>query len=360
MIAGFLLAAATSVRLSFAFCFLPFALSVLYGGTALDARRRGLALIGAGLAACVAFVPEWLFLWETPRAFVFGNLEYPRLNTLFYASLGGAGAMTWPGKAYHLVQTFITDPGNAVLFALFLTAVVTVVWNRNVKSASNAEIWLLLGLVAALLVGSWGPTPAQYQYYYQMVPFMVLLVFHAVARRPDLVPRWRSVVGWATVVVVATGLPRWYWPVIRVASPECWTPVAVHTTSTWIAQHTPPGARVLTTDIAVPLETGLAAYPEYAVGRHALHIGPFVSADRRRMLHVAWGEELARVLKERPADAVFFDRRVVGDSVSLIDYAKARGFRPLASPDGNYELWVAPEPDVVAKPEGASLFLGSR
>jgi hypothetical protein len=145
---------------------------------------------------------------------------------------------------------------------------------------------------------------------------------------------------------VATGLARWYWPVIRLFSPQRWTPVAVHDTSDWLKAHTPPGGRVLTTDVAVPLEAGLTVYPEYAVGRHVLHVGPFLSTDELHSLRIAWGEEQGRVLRERPADAVFMDRRVTKDSASLIEYARGRGFRPMASPDGRYELWVAPADQV--------------
>jgi hypothetical protein len=344
--AGFFLALATGIRLSFAFCFVPFALAVLFGGALTDAHRRAVALAAALLAACLAFVPAWVFLWEAPRAFIFGNLEYPRLNTRFYQALVGAGAMTLPGKAFHLVQTFVSDPGNAVLLLLFVVALAVMLWPQPEKSPRDVERFLLPGVVAALLVGSWGPTPTQYQYYYQMLPFFVLTIFHAVARQPAVVLRWTRAIGIATGIVLATGLPRWYWPIVRILSPGRWTTVCVHDTSVWVKRHTPPGATVLTTDSAVPLETGLEVYREYAVGRHAFHIGPFLSADRRRLMHIAWGEELERVLQERPADAIFVDHRVVFDSVSLIDYARAWGFEPIASPDGNYDLWIAPESGV--------------
>jgi hypothetical protein len=340
--AGFFLACATGIRLSFAFCFVPFAASVLFGAAPMNARWRLAALGAAILAAVQAFLPAVVLLLEAPREFVFGNLRYPRLNTQFYRE-ARSGAMDLPGKAYHLGQTFVSDPGNLALLVLFVAAVVVLVRVRAWRSPRGGEVVLLLGLIVALLAGSWGPTPTQYQYYYQMLPFMVLAIFHAVARHPAAAARWVRAVGVAAVVVVATGLPRWYWPVVRVFSPQRWTPVAVHNASVWLKRHTPPGGRVLTTDTAVPLEAGLTVYPEYAVGRHALHIGRFMSADERRTLRIAYGEELGRVLAERPADAVFVDRRVLGDCTALIEYATARGFRPMTSPDGAYELWVRPE-----------------
>jgi hypothetical protein len=347
VVAGFLLATATGIRLSLAFCFVPFAVSVLFSAAPMDARRRIIALAAATLAAVFAFVPAWVFLLEAPRAFVFGNVGYAKLNTRYY-ELVGSGAMTLPGKAYHLGQTFISDPGNALLLLLFVAALIVGAWQRAATSPRDGELFLLFGLIPTLLIGSWGPTPTQYQYYYQMVPFLVLAIFHVIARRPETSQGWARAIGVATVVVVATGLPRWYWPIIHVASPQRWTTTAVHDASIWIGAHTSPGARVLTIDLAVPLETGLAVYPEYAVGRHPLHVARFLTAKERRALRIAWGEELQRVLNERPADAVFVDRRVVGDCAELIAYARSRGFEPITSPDGRFELWVAPETSVIS------------
>jgi hypothetical protein len=341
--AGFCVGLAIDFRLSLAVCFVPFVLSLAIA--AMPVSRRLLALSGAALAALVACLPACIFLFEAPRAFLFGNLQYPQLNTRFYQQ-AGSGAMNLPGKAYHLAQTFVADPGNLVVLLLFFAAVVYLLRPRATKSPRAGEVYLLLGLVVALLIGSWGPTPTQYQYYYQMLPFLVLTIFYAAAGQPETSRHWIRGIGIAAIVAVATGLPRWYWPVIRIASPQRWTTFAVHDASLWLKDHTPPGGRVLTTDLAVPLEAGIAVYPEYAVGRHVLHVGSYLSPQERRTLQIAWGEELRRVLAERPADAVFVDRRVLGDSAALIEYARARGFQPIGSPDGGYELWVAPVVDV--------------
>jgi hypothetical protein len=250
--------------------------------------------------------------------------------------------MSLPGKAYHLAQTFFSDPSNAALVLLFVASLVALVRRGDGKWRRDGELILLLGLVAVLLVGSWGPTPTQYQYYYQVVPFLVLATFQAIARLPDTSARWARVIGVTAVVALVVGLPRWYWPVIHVGSPQRWTPVAVHQAGGWVRTQLPPEARVLTTDVAIPLEAGLTVYPEYATGRHSLHVAPFLSPQQRRSLHVAWAEELDQMLAERPPDAVFLDCRVRADSMVLIAYAQRQGFRPIQSPDGKYELWIAP------------------
>jgi hypothetical protein len=351
--AGFLLAIATGIRLSLAVTFVPCALSLAFGNIPITWRRRVLALVGAMVAASVAFLPVWQLLLKAPREFVFGNFEYASLNTQYYQALGGGGPMNLLGKVYHLLQTFLTDPGNAALLIFFLAALVAMV-RRAGDVAGDGEILFLLGFVIALLIGSWGPTPTQYQYYFQLLPFLVLTVWSVVARRPESAGGWARAVGIAAVVAIGTGLPRWYWPIIRLTTPQRWTPVVAHHDAAWLRRQMPSGGKVLTTDVAIPLEAELAVYPEYAVGRHPIHVAPFLAPRQRRTQRIAWAEELDRLLVERPADAVFVDRRVELDSADLLAYARKRGYRMIPSPDGQYELWSPQETGVTASRENPS------
>jgi hypothetical protein len=63
-----------------------------------------------------------------------------------------------------------------------------------------------------------------------------------------------------------------------------------------------------------------------------------------RGLRIVWRQELDRVPSDRSADAVVFDRQVVGDSLALIDRARARGFAPFSSAEGKFESWGARRP----------------
>jgi 4-amino-4-deoxy-L-arabinose transferase-like glycosyltransferase len=344
--AGFLAGAAAGIRLSFALTFLVFVPSLLLSPSALTLRRRLTALGLAVLAACVALVPAFVHMAETPDAFFFGNLGYARLNTIFYRNVAEPSPIALPARLGHGVFTFVSDPSNAALLALFVLAVLALVRKgRTWESRHRSPLLLLLGLLATLAVGALGPAPAQYQYHYMLLPFLALATLYAVAaqgRERAARRRWGRLVLAGALLAAATGLPRWYWPVIYLPTPERWTTVQVHRAGEWVRAHVPAGARVLTIDPLVPLEGGVTVYPEYAVGRFVMHVGRYMTPAERQRFQMAWGEELDRRLAERPPDAILCSHRLLPLAVPLEQYASAHGFRPVETADGAYRLWVRP------------------
>jgi hypothetical protein len=345
--AGFLVGLAIGIRLSFALVIIPFAVSLLCSRSALSWRRRGAALGGAMLAAVLALLPALGHLAASRDQFVFGNLGYARLNTIFYAHLDGPGPISLPARLGHGLTTFLGDPGNAALLLLVGLALVALVrrgrqWRPRYRSA----LGLLLGLQPALWAGALGPAPSQYQYFYMVVPFLALVVLYALAAErfdPSAMRHWRRLVLAGAIIAGATGLPRWYWGVIHLAAPERWTPVQVHRLGEWVAAHVPPDGPVLTIDPLVPLEGRVAVYPEFAVGRFVMHVGRYMSACERHRYQMAWGAELDQLLAQRPPAAVLTSRRLGLLTGEVERYAAEHGFVTQDSPDGEYRLWTPPE-----------------
>jgi 4-amino-4-deoxy-L-arabinose transferase-like glycosyltransferase len=341
--AGALAGLALCIRLSFALIVLPLALSLLCGRSALTWRQRWLGLGLATGTALLVLSPALVHLWAQPEAFLFGNLGYARLNTLFYKTVQSP-AMNLPQKLLHLGQSFLTDPGNAVLLLL---AVWLLGWRffrlRAWRSKYGNELLLVLGFLPALLAGCWGPTPTQYQYYYMLLPFLTLGILYLLALEsadPAVWLRYRRVLAAGAIVVGLTGLPRWYRDVIQVASPEKWVPVSVDRLGEWIRSRCPAEGRVLTLDPLVPLEGGVRVYPDYAVGRFFAHVGKHMSAAERQRHHILWAEQVEELLTRRPPDAVFCDRRTRDMSLDFIHYAEGHCFQKLDAPDGTGTLWV--------------------
>jgi hypothetical protein len=341
--AGALAGLALCIRLSFALIVLPLALSLLFGRSALTPRQRVLGLGLAMAAALVVLTPALVHLWSQPEAFLFGNLGYARLNTLFYSTVRSP-AMNLPQKLLHLLQSFFSDPGNAVLFLLALWLLG---WRyfrlRAWRSRYGNELLLVMGFLPALLAGCWGPTPTQYQYYYMLLPFLTLGILYLLAlesTRPTAWLHYRRLLAIGVLVVGLTGLPRWYWPVVQIASPEKWVPMSVDVLGEWIRTQCPAEGRVLTLDPLFPLEGGVRVYPDYAVGRFFVHVGEHMSAADRQRHHILWAEQVEQLLARQPPDAVFCDRRTRHMSLAFIHYAEGHGFHKLDAPDGTGTLWV--------------------
>jgi hypothetical protein len=163
--AGFFAALAAGIRLTFAPIFLPLILSLLLGPSPFIRRQRGLALLLAAIAALVALSPAIWLATIAPQKFLFGNLGYPRLSTMYYAGWDHHG-MTFTGKILSMLQTFVADPGgNPFLLAAFIAAVFyPPLPAYQERGQIRAEFRLVLGILAALWIGVMAPTPIQQQY----------------------------------------------------------------------------------------------------------------------------------------------------------------------------------------------------
>lgn len=346
-VSGALLGAAIGLRLSFAFAFLPFALSLFTARSPLTPRQRLRALALAAGAALLVLLPAFRLWARSPEQFVFGNVGYPHYSTQMYISVDQIRNISLPGKCLYLIRVFVTDPGNLVLFVWTAFALgVQFVKRRQWRSEYANELWLLVGLLPVLLIGAFGPSPVFPQYLYMLLPFMTLLVLYSIAADQNLqhiVNRWKRIVSIGLLLAAGTGLPRWYHYISNAPFPDRWTPVLVHDVGTWIRQNVPEGGRVLTIDPVFAQEGGLEVYPEFGVGRFIMLVGHLMTPEDRARYDMAWGEHLDRVVEQNPPAAVFLHRRTYDLSGPLRQYAETHGFKKIEAPNGAFQLWVRPE-----------------
>jgi hypothetical protein len=351
LLSGALFGVATCIRLSIAPAALPLAASLVVpalGASGKTWRKRLAAVAYFGLGGLVASLPGLALMYEVPERFFFGNVTYARYYGAF-AQATSVTAITPLGKIGYLVTTAVSDPGNLLLFGL---ASVWLVRLPRRWRGGAADQLLLACLLAALWLGAMAPTKAHYQYNYVLLPFIVIAGWETIAAdRGDPVRfvRWCRIVGIGTAITVVTGLPRWYWGLINLASPQAWVPVQVHATGVWVDGQLPPGARVMTIDPLIALEGGRDVYPQFATGRLVFNVGSFISAADRRKFDMAFGSELAALMEREPPGAFLYD---VGLEILVPDfvaYARAHGFRSIDLPDGDYRLWVGLAADALPR-----------
>jgi len=351
-LAGAMAGMSLGIRLSFALIVVPMGISLLVGASAWTRRGRVVALGAAVGGALVMLIPAFIPWMQDPDTFFFGNLGYAELSRRFYAG-HGEGYATLPAKVWYLFRKFFSDPGNAFLLLAGSYSLGFAYWRlRAWRSRFANELGLLMGLMPALLIGAWGPTPAQQQYFFMLLPFLTLAGIYAMALDCEStigLQRWRHIVLWAALLPALIGFPRWYWQAAYLPDVDAWTPMRVHQVGEWMKYHCPPGARVMTAEPLFPLEAGMEAYPEYAVGRFVFHVGELMQPEERAHYQMAWGEQLDRVLTDRPPDAIF--RHTKSPTEPLAAYARQHGFRKLEYPfvyrDLNpqrsieiFELWI--------------------
>ncbi len=344
-LAGALAGLSLGIRLSFALIVLPMGAWVFIGPSALTRRQRGLAFVLALAGACLVLLPAFWSWANNPDAFVFGNLGFAGVSTRAYLR-SNEGYHSLGGKFLYLFRKFFADPGNAFVFLIAVYGLAYVYWKRRAWQSPLAnEFGLMFGFLPMLLIGAWGPSPVQQQYYYMLLPFLALAGLYAMAlecSEPRALQRWRRVVFWAALMPALIGFPRWYWTAIYLPFPDKWTPMRVASIGEWIKSQCPAHTRVLTTDPLFPLEGGLDAYQEFATGRFILQVSDLMQPEERQRFHMSWGEELERVLQERPPQAIFWHSK--GPDF-LAQYAQKHGFHKTEKQFSNIEISGANEPE---------------
>jgi len=274
--------------------------------------------------------------------FVFGNLDYPRLNARLFELPGRQPQMTTLGNLAFFAERFFRDPGDAVLLVLFVYFTGFVAWRaRAWQGPHRNALWLVLGVLAFLLVGTAAPSPPQSQYAFALLPFMILAVFYAAASAPvpNRLPGWARAIAIITIAIALTKAPKRYDYIVELPRLSHWTSVQQRALGERIAALTTPDALILTTAPIAAIAGGLRVYPEFATGIFAWRAAPILDPLARQRQRLVSPAELEALWARRPPDALLVTR---GDGLvqPLVELGRARGYRPVEMADQSHVIWL--------------------
>ena len=338
--AGFLLGLAVGTRVSFLTAVVAFLPAYLFHPRAESARSKArlAALFCAGLA--LALLPTLLLFLLAPRQFIFGNLTYAGLNTLYRESTGFVGPMTFSEKLLYVNERFLGQPGNIVLLVLWaLAALCALVYLRQ-KHPPRFEFFFLLALPLSLLLGSFLPTPLWYQYFYAPLPFLVLATIYVLGRLGRVGKRWQGA-GIAVLLCAALAVnffhykqypnPRW------LLKPGLWYPMRTRVIGYQIQQRV-GNQPVLTLSPLFPLDGGSDIYAPFATGPFAWRVAPLVSVNQRQAFMLYNESELRALLAQQPPGGVLTGLEHQAEGF-LVNYARQQGYQPVPISE-DLTLWL--------------------
>ncbi len=340
ILTGLLLGFAVGARLSFAPLFLPFAAAILIETSTYKEKTRQLALFGLG--ATSGLLPALATFVLAPQQFIFGNVEYHQLNEIYRNASGYTRAMTLNGKVDYMWSVFGEAGTLFLLIAVgsLVAVVVTLVRWQRVRLKTQAEFLFLASLLPFLLVGILAPTPSWYQYFYVLIPFLILALLYGVKAVTGLGRggKWSiTVLPLLAIVSIANGLPA-YLGLGGSLSPERWVPNEAHQTGLEIAAASK--GEVLTLAPLLPLEGGAAIYPQFASGPFIWRIGPYLPPGEEREMRLVTQQNLESFLSANPPQSIYVGREADQEG-PLTDYARAHGYSAKTLTDGT-TLWLAP------------------
>ena len=351
---GLLAGLATGVRLSYAVLCPLLAASAAAIPAPRRERLRNAALVLAGVA--VAGIPAAILFVIAPKAFGYGNILYPELNSLYRDVLRYWADNGLPAKLGFFVERVLAKPANLALLLGTLALGVLGLVARLRDAVSRHAVYLMLLASILLLLTAFAPTPAWYQYYFAFVPLAILTCAVVIARLRTAGLQQAALLTGAAVAGLGIALGTWDAQIVRrLQSPSTWVPIQVHQLGLRMAQDVRVGP-VLTLGPVLAMEGGLSTYEAFATGPFTWRVAHIIPEANRRLVGWVGRDDLDAYLTICSPSAVLTGLETENDGFEpgqrgnleapLESYARRMGYRriPLQVTfiEGEISLWKAP------------------
>jgi hypothetical protein len=310
----------------------------------------------AGLV--IAALPMLVLVLLAPNGFLYGNIVYTRLNTIYYQELHFKTGMDLGSKISGFLSNTLSSPLDFILYVLLLFVGITSFVNYlRKKSLIDLNKLAVATFAFTLFLTAFAPTPLQQQYYFAPLPFLVIiltLIGFAIYQKHKLF-FYLAILG--LLFSLNPGL-KTYNPLNDLeylSKTSQWTPIQVHDFGDEIKQFVPKG-RILTLSPMIPLEAGYDIYPFTITGPFSWRTSLLLTPQRRMLYGVISPEELSGLLKQDPPDGILtgfetpnagFIRNDPGTlETPFINYAIDNKYKPISLYAAFIQrpiiLWVRP------------------
>ena len=298
----------------------------------------------------VALLPLlWLFA-TAPQQFIFGNLGYPRLNSIYRLDVPVAyngnipvyGARSLIDKLGFVWTDVISQPPNLLIFTLlafFGWGVLATHLRRNDdQSFRNIFVFFAIPLIG---VGSISPTPTWYQYFYAPFPFALLAISLGLAyltQPADRARKWFMLLLLLLTCMANLFSLQDFRRISFLRYVDLWKPLIVHQVGQDLRHLVGANGRVFTIAPLYALEGGLRVYAPMATGSFAFRTGSLLSEEQRQLQGIISKENLAAYLDGDMPDGILVGFEPFIEA-PLIQFATLKGYNPQPL-DNQLTLWV--------------------
>ncbi|MHA3772063.1 hypothetical protein ACXR0O_11050 [Verrucomicrobiota bacterium sgz303538] len=328
-VAGVLGGLSAGSRLTFGPMLIPlFIVAWLVPGSRALRVRHGLAW---SLGAFLGLLPSLWLLCLSPEGFLFGNFEFPRLRVSDATNFRVQKTIRLSAKFRYFLKEVMRP--SWPLFLLFLGIGVRPAWTWLRTRQGSAISGLVLLVFPFALFGCFAPTRYQYQHFFGVIGLVALGVTAAL---PSALRRYgrRNVLRGAVIATVAGVCAGYFTDRVKdrytlINEPmNSWFAWDLHKQVAEFRSYVPSG-RILTLAPVLPLEAGLAVYPQFAAGPFGWKSAHLVRPDRRSSLHLVAPADLEQMLASNPPAGILTGVEDEELEKPIIAYAKAHGYQPV-------------------------------
>ena len=306
-LSGILLGMAIGTRLSYATVIIPYLGAFLIFPSQRSRTVKYLHIIAFSIGVSLGLLPSIVLFIVSPKFFVVGNVIYPKLNPVYRNLLLHRSGMTITGKIIYFITEVISSPLNMLLYlGLYVLMVVVAVKSLLMKASTNLSLVFAFGVSLFLLIGSFGPTPSWYQYFYAPIPFLILGLFFGIGTFVDKHKPFNRLltIGFLFSVLILGSTHIVSLDDIKLMNrPSQLLSIQVHHLGMDIKSLLGEG-KILTLAPIIPLEGGLKIYEAFATGPFTWRTAFLLTEEKREEYGVISHLDLDRYLENDPPDAI--------------------------------------------------------
>jgi len=310
------------------------------------------------LGGLLANLPSLYFFFAHHENFMFGNLGYAELNTLYRKEMNFAGPMTLAGK-FEAMKTFVyAPPSHVSLLVLTLVNVVVVVID-SIRSTKwpRYEVLFSLLLLPFVFWGVLAPSPAWYQYFFATIPFLILFNVMAVSslHSGNLVRTSSVLVVVAAIISFGYVKPLGNIPAInKWLKPETCYPAQLYQEAKGIRDVIESGGgngAVLTLSPLYITESGLPIFKEFAMGPFAWRTSHLIPEEDAVRLGLPLRSQIKDFINENQPRAILTGKEYLDPKLEdpIVKAAQELGYQRREGPKGAV-VWLRAENGRLGQP----------
>jgi 4-amino-4-deoxy-L-arabinose transferase-like glycosyltransferase len=338
LLSGTALGMALGIRLSYAPLIFPFLLVAFF-----SKKDRLIGVIMFALGGLLANLPALYFFFSAHENFMFGNLGYAELNTLYRREMNFAGPMTLAGK-FQAMKNFVYAPPAHVSLLVITAANIILVVIDAIRSAKwpRFEVLFTFLLLPFVFWGVLAPSPAWYQYFFATVPFLILFNVMVASGLRSGVPVKASsaLVVVAAIISIAYAKPPGKIPAMsKWLKPETCYPARLHQEAMAIRALIESGGgsgAVLTLSPLYITESGLPIVKEFAMGPFAWRTSHLIPEEDALRLGLPLRSQIVGFIKTNKPRAILTGKEYLDPKLEdpIVQAAKELGYQRREGPKG--------------------------
>ncbi|MBU0468566.1 MAG: glucosyltransferase domain-containing protein [Candidatus Omnitrophica bacterium] len=288
------------------------------------------------------------YLFRNPEIFVFNNIKYHSLNSLWYKEIGTSSLVSLKQKLLG-VKALLLNHSNFFLttITVFFIIMLLVSFTKREKPNVNLKI-NYIGLSASMLIFAiiivFLPSPMQELYFilpFTLMLFLTLCFYNSIPNHCNIY--FRSIFITTATIVMLSGGPRLFrYADGRTFKTESWKGIVVHQTANDIKRSIPnmkSTDRIATLSPLYAIESQTNIYNEFSTGPFLYRVGHFINNEKLARYKGTSKIHLNAFLDEQKPKAILVGHDKLVEQ-PFIDYANSRRYLKVTKDFDGLTLYV--------------------